>query len=179
MRLFLAIDLPGPVKENLERELTEIKREYPQFSWVSPENYHITVHFFGETDKVEKIKKKTEDLLYDQESFYLYATSAGLFINSKIVIYLNFRKERKLESLVKKIKEGFDHEFQNKKKFVSHLTLARCRIPSKQQYFVLKKRLEKIEMDLSFPVNKITLFQSVLGGKKPTYNKLAEFKLLP
>ncbi len=179
MRLFLAIDLPDQTKEELEGELEGIRREYPQFSWVSPENYHITIHFFGETDKVEKIKKKTEDLLYDQESFYLYATNAGLFINSKIVIYLNFRKERKLEGLVKKIKKGFDHEFENKKKFVSHLTLARCRIPSKQQYFVLKKRLEKIKIDLSFQVDKIILFQSVLGGKKPTYNKIAELKLLP
>ena len=46
MRLFLAVDLPKKVKHLLEQQILPVKKEYPQFEWVSEGNYHITVHFF-------------------------------------------------------------------------------------------------------------------------------------
>lgn len=171
MRLFLAIDLPAKVKTELEEQITPLKKEYPQFNWVSKENFHITIHFYGDTNKDTKIKEQLKNLLYDQESFYLYSREVDLFINAKIVIYLNFRREKKLEELEKKL--GVSG-----KKFIPHLSLARCRIPSKQQYFVLKKRTQKLNIDISFPVKKVSLFESILGGKKPTYKKLAQIPLI-
>lgn len=171
MRLFLAIDLPGKVKRQLDEQLKEIKLEYPQFTWVSKENFHITIHFYGEINKVSKMIERLKNILYDQQSFYLYSTSIDLFMNAKIVIYLNFRREKKLEELEEKIGE-------KSVKFIPHLTLARCRIPSKQQYFVLKKRLQKLNINISFPVKKIILFESILGGKKPTYKKLLQIPLI-
>jgi len=176
MRLFLAIDLPSEVKRNIDRQLEKIKTEYAYFNWVPPENYHITVHFFGETNEVDKIRKKITEILYDQEKFYLYSRDIDLFINTKIVIYLNFRKEKKLEDLVKKIRSSFNGG--DKKKFVPHLTLARSRIPSKQQYFAQKKKLRQIDINVSFPVEKLVLFRSLLEGKKPVYEKIDEFFLI-
>lgn len=178
MRLFLAIDLPERIKKSLNSQLENLKLEYPQFNWVGKDNYHITLYFFGNTDKTEKIIKKLKDILYDQESFYLYSTDTDLFMRNQIVIYLNFRRERKLEQLAKKVKESFSQEYVTQNKFVPHLSLARCRIPSKQQYFVLKKRLARMNIDIDFPVNKIILFQSLLGRRKPVYKKIEEFPLI-
>lgn len=170
MRLFLAVDLPVKTKNELERQLDEIKHEYPQFSWIPRENYHITVHFFGEVTKLEKLIGHLKEKFYDKERFYLYSTDTNLFINQKIIIYLNFRKEKKLLNLEKIIGD--------KQGFIPHLTLARCRIPSKQQYFVLKKRFEKLEININFPVKQLVLFESLPNGKYPVYKKVAKFDLL-
>lgn len=178
MRLFLAIELPDKNKLELEEQLTEMKKEHPEFNWVSPENFHITIHFFGETDKVQAIKKRIEDLMFDQEIFYLYSTNADVFANNKLVVYLNFRREKRIEELAEKITSNFEQNIFNDRKFIPHLSLARGKKSSKQQYFVLKKRLNKLSIDLAFKVRKIFLFESILDGKKPIYKKIASFSLI-
>lgn len=178
MRLFLAINLPPKVKQALDTQLIDIHRAYADSNWVSKDNYHLTVHFFGETEKVKEIKKRIQDALYDQFSFHLYSQGIDVFINSKIIAYLNFFREKKLEELANKIRSAFSLDFRDVKKFVPHLTLGRSRVPSKQQYFAFKKRLEKLDIVIDFPVHEVVLFQSILGGKKPVYKKVASFKLL-
>ena len=84
MRLFLAVDLPLEVKRQLDEQLKEIKKEYPQFNWVSAENFHVTIHFFGERHDGDKIKKKVKDILWDQTGFILYSLDADVFVNHKL-----------------------------------------------------------------------------------------------
>jgi len=170
MKVFLAVDLPVLTKKKLEDQLGEIKQEYPQFNWIPRKNFHITLHFFGEITKTEKLIDCLKERLFDKESFYLYSTDADLFINQKIIIYLNFRKEKKLLKIEKAVGD--------KKDFIPHLSFARWRIPSKQQYFVLKKRVKKLAVDISFPVKELVLFQTLPNGKYPVYKKLAKFPLL-
>jgi len=178
MRLFLAIDLPEKVKSELNLQLERIKKEYPQFVWADPENYHITIHFFGERNDMDKIKKRIKDIIWDQTIFYLYSFNLDVFVNHKLVVYLTFNREKKIEQLASRIKENFDGNSVSDRKFIPHLTLARGPRSSKQQYFVLKKRLEKIDIDISFPVRRLILFESIFTGSKPVYNKLAVFNLL-
>jgi len=174
MRVFLAIDLPSKVKADLENQLTEIKREYPMVDWIPSKNYHVTINFFGEidNDNKNKIVNRLKEFFFDKKTFYLYSTIAGLFINKKIIIYLNFRKEKELLSIEQQIS-------QKKTGYFPHLTLARYRIPSKQQYFVLKKRVKKLKIDIFFPVKKTYLFQTLPHGKFPVYKKISQFNLLP
>lgn len=178
MRLFLAVELPDKVKKELNSQLQGIIKEYPQFNWVSEDNFHVTIHFFGERNDIDVIKKKVKDLLWDQTVFYLYSFEPDVFVNNKLVVYLTFRREKKIEELGERIKSNFDSNIVNNRKFVPHLTLARGPRSSKQQYFVLKKRLAKINIDISFPVKKLTLFESILDGRKPIYKKLGSFSLL-
>ncbi len=177
MRLFLAIELPKKIKTALELQLTDIKREYPGFNWVSPENFHCTVHFFGERNDLEKIKQKVKDLIWDKEKFYIYSKNIDVIANDKLLVFLTFFREKRLEDLAQTIKDYFGNGNLTDRKFLPHLTLARGKRSSKQQYFVLKKRLEKISVDVSFKVTEIVLFESILEGKKPLYKKLASFEL--
>jgi len=178
MKLFLAIDLTPKIKKQIEEQLTPIKREYPQLIWKEAKNFHITVYFFGETRNVNKIKNKLDQLLFDQESFYLYATNCGIFIKDNITLYLSFRREKKIEQLEKTIRKYFNPSGLSEIKFVTHMTFAKGKIPSKQQYFVLKKKLEKYEIDTSFLVKKVTLFESIVNEKNITYKKVIDFPLL-
>ena|SRR3990167_10287295 len=176
MRLFLAIDLPTASKKRLDEQLEKLKRDYPHFSWVTQKNFHITLHFFGETNQIETIKKKVREAIYDVNSFYLYSLGAELFINKKIVLYIYFKREKRVEELTSKIKKIF--QVEEVKKFVPHLTIARSRIPSKQQYINLKKKLQQLPIEIDFSIKKIYLFQSILEGQKPSYEKIASFSLL-
>lgn len=177
MRLFLAIELSDKIKKEIDNQLSEIKKAYPQFQWVTSDKYHITVYFFGEIFDPKKIINKLEQVLYDKELFYFYSTSVNLFIHHKITINLNFKREKKIEKINENINEAFQI-FKNSVKFTPHLTLARYKIPSKQQYFVLKKRLAKVVVDVSFKINKLVLFESILGKNQSVYKKIYTFKLL-
>ncbi len=177
MRLFLAVELSDKIKKEIDNQLSEIKKTYPQFQWIPNDNYHITVNFFGEVNNQKKIINRLEEVLYDKESFYFYSTTLDLFIRNKITIYLNFKREKIIEKINEDINETFQI-FENSVKFTPHLTLARYKIPSKQQYFVLKKRLTKVSVDISFKINKLTLFKSILNENCSIYKKIHTFKLL-
>lgn len=178
MRLFLAVDLPDKVKKSLTDQLDGLIKEYPQFYWVSPENFHITVHFFGEVRDVKIISKKIKDLLWDQVEFYLYSQDCDVFVNHNLLLYLNFRREKKIEEMADKIKKNFVSNSVSERKYIPHLTLARGRRSSKQQYFALQRKLSRLNVDVGFRVNKVILFESLLNGKKPVYKKLSSFKLI-
>lgn len=179
MRLFLGIDLPDEIKIKIDKKIQSLKKEYPHFRWVPWENFHVTLYFFGEKNNLQKIKEKIEKIVWDQPLFYLYSLNIDIFANNKLVIYLNFRREKKIEKLAELIKSTFEDFKKNKdkRKFVPHLTLARGGRSSKQQYFALKRKIAKIKIDASFLVDKIILFESKLNNDRPVYKKLAFFNL--
>ncbi|OGK10735.1 2'-5' RNA ligase [Candidatus Roizmanbacteria bacterium RIFCSPHIGHO2_01_FULL_35_10] len=179
MRLFLAIELPPKVKVELEKQIQDIRREYANYNWIPKENFHITLLFFGDIEskeEVERLKNKIEAAIYDVNSFIMYSYGADLFINNKILLYIYFRREKIIEELVTKIKNNL--QIEDQVKFVPHLSIARTRVPSKQQYLHLKKKLQKLNIDIDFAVTKIHLFQSILEGQKPIYKKISSFPLL-
>lgn len=177
MRLFLAIDLPSAVKIKLAGQLRELKADYKYLRWLPEKSYHATLLFFGEITKPDKIIKGVEEIVYDIPSTHLYSQSAGIFVKSKITLYLELRRDKNIEKLVEEVRERLN--MKSNKKFVLHLTLARYKLPSKQQYFVLKKRLAAIPIDIDFAVSKIYLYESILDHGKPLYKKVATFHLAP
>lgn len=180
MRTFLAIDIPTPIQEKLAKQLSELKEDYQQFSWVSPENFHITLQFFGEVENIEKLKKKIETAVYDIPAFHMFSQGADVFIHHKIVLHVLFQRQKIVEELVERVRNavGQVEHYSQQYKFVPHVTIARSKIPSKQQYFHLKKKLERMDIDIDFPVNKIFLYQSILESQAPVYKKLVEFPLV-
>lgn len=176
MRLFLAIDPPPKIKKHIFDQLKTLYKEYRQFSWTLPEDYHITLHFIGDSEDVKDIIKKVETALYDASSFYLFSQNAELFIHKKITLFISFQREKKLESVVDSIRNIFAQDTGIK--FIPHLTVARYKIPSKQQYLLLKKKMFNLPIDIEFEVKKVVLFESVIMGKNPHYKKVHEFELL-
>jgi 2'-5' RNA ligase len=143
---------------------------------VPQENFHITLHFFGEIEQPNIIIKKIEEAVFDISSFKLYSLGADLFLNNKIVLYIYFRREKKLEVLTSNIYKVF--QLEEKKKFIPHLAFGRSRVLSKQQYINLKKKLHRLPIEIDFSVNTIYLFQSIIIQGKPIYKKVASFSLI-
>ena len=170
MRVFLAIDLPDSIKKDIEIQITPFKKEYPQMTWVPQNNFQITTFSFGELNQIDNVKKIIEEAVYDIPSFAMFSLSADLFITNRITLYLGFQRVKNIEHVVERITESYKSS-QSKQKFVPHLTLARYRVPSKQQYLLIKKKIQNLSINIEFTVSKLYLYDSNL-------NQLAEFSLL-
>src|SRR5512142_1859152 len=48
MRLFLAINLPSPVRAAIDQEVSALRAIAPALRWIPPEKWHLTVRFIGE-----------------------------------------------------------------------------------------------------------------------------------
>src|SRR5437016_13878004 len=53
MRLFVALELPAAVRENLAALLKALRAVSPQTRWVRPENLHLTLKFMGEVPETK------------------------------------------------------------------------------------------------------------------------------
>src|SRR5580700_3974335 len=56
MRLFVALDIDEQIRERIAVFRDEMRTLAPDVRWVSPETFHITLQFLGETQKAEEIK---------------------------------------------------------------------------------------------------------------------------
>ena len=165
----LKIELSDETKKGIVDQLADFKKLYPQFQWEKTENYNILVHSFGEFSDKKSTIEKIETALFDKNLFYLYSFEVALTIGNNIVLFLDFKREKEIERISESIK-NISSRLESSEKFVPRLILAKYKIPSKQQYFVIKKRLSNIDVDISFKVNKLSLFE----GEK----RIKVFKLL-
>src|SRR5215210_404639 len=49
LRLFVAIDIPEAVKDDVERAIAPWRETFPHARWVPRENWHVTMKFLGRT----------------------------------------------------------------------------------------------------------------------------------
>lgn len=163
------------------KQTEDLRRDYPSFAWVPPENLHVPLYFIGEVDEseVSDIQKQIEDELYDVPVTHLYSFGAEIYINKSITIFMTFQRAKHLEMISKRIMGLFASDTQIKKfDFEPLVTLAKYKIPSKQQYLLLKKKLNRLRIDVEFPVKEIQLYESITRSKHPLYKKVGSVKLL-
>src|SRR6266851_572111 len=53
MRLFVALEIPSTVRENLAELLKSLRSMSPQTRWVRPENLHVTLKFIREVPETK------------------------------------------------------------------------------------------------------------------------------
>jgi 2'-5' RNA ligase len=178
MRTFLAIDIPNDVKEAIQEKIDPLMQEYRNINWTPPENYHITLHFFGivPDEKIKPLGDRIEDCLFDAESFPIKLRSGGIFMRNSIVLHVNTYRSKKAEEVVKKIHT--DLGIDEVRSFVPHISIARHKIPSKQQYLLLKKKLMALSFEEEFRVDEVHLYESILKRNHAVYTKVRTFSLI-
>jgi len=180
MRLFLAASVPENISKEISNLLVPFKNDYPDYRWVQEENYHLTIFFLGEREEAKKsdIVEGIEQIVFDIPSTIISAHKLKVFVNgSELTIYIEMYKNRQFDIVEKRISQAISNQTSPRKKYIPHLTIARCKLPSKQQYFHLKKKLERTKIDIEFLVNQIHLYQSFPGSSYPEYKILHSFKL--
>ena len=146
MRLFVALEIPSTVRENLADLLKSLRTVSPQTRWVRPENLHVTLKFIGEVPetKLAAIRSALAGARSDQ-IVTLDFRGLGFFPNEKHphVFWAGITASPNLKTLAADIdgateKLGIPRE---QRPFSPHLTLARFeppRLPEKLRAAILE-----------------------------------------
>jgi 2'-5' RNA ligase len=183
IRSFLAIELEEDLKENVSTIQKEFKSIDTDIKYVSPENMHLTLKFFGDInlDMVEKLSLKIENVLSNYSQFNLKLKGCGNFPtpNNIKVIWIGFEDSETLSSLQKELDNEFnDLGFKKERDYKSHLTIGRMKTPKNKE--LVKNTIAKnknIEIG-QMKVSKIILKKSTLTPKGPVYEDLKIFKVI-
>ena len=175
MRLFIAVEIPKNVKEEIIRIQKEIGNELIKAKWLKENHIHLTLKFLGEVEenKLDKIKELLRNIRFEQ--FKIYSSNIGFFPNENYirVLWIGLKSDKIIE-LQKKIDNELLKLFPKEKKFEPHITLARIKyIKDKDKFKELIKniKVEKIE----FKVDNFKLIKSTLTKQGPIYEVIEEY----
>jgi 2'-5' RNA ligase len=175
MRLFVAVDLPATVKDELDRGVDALRATLPDAKWVPRDNVHLTVSFLGEVvdERVDSVVTTLRDGVSGTEPFAARLAGSGAFPSARRarVLWAGLEAvEDRLSSVanacIRALEPlGFPSE---SRPWTAHITVARLREPGDVSR-VLPLALEPV----TFPIEAVTLFRSRLGRPAPRYEAIA------
>jgi len=134
VRSFIALDLPGAVRRQLEALIRELAQSGAQVGWVRPEGIHLTLKFLGnvELELIERIKPVLARIGERTEPIHIEPAGCGAFpaIKQPRVVWVGLGGEGgALAALQGEVEEamvpfGFAPE---DRPFRPHLTLGRVK----------------------------------------------------
>jgi 2'-5' RNA ligase len=189
MRLFVALEIPSDVRDNLAEfieEMTVLSEQAEQkwVRWVRPLNLHVTLKFIGEvTDaKLDGIRGALAKIRGDGP-LDVQIRGIGFFPDEEqtTVLWTGLAAKANLPSLVGAIDSALLSQGIKKENrpFVPHLTLARFAPPGIQ-----KKLLAAIKQNGErefgpFQAREFHLIESKLKSAGAEYTSLASFPITP
>ena len=144
IRTFLALELPEPLVDavcGMARDLRAAAEDRgTRATWARPEQMHLTLRFFGDTDEVQRalISDVVARVAEDQEPFGAELARLGVFPNWRAprVMWLGVQEQL---GATQRLHDALDEGFTaaglgrgDKRPFHAHLTLARLRRGSTQ-----------------------------------------------
>jgi len=178
MRCFIAIDLPGEIKDYLFNLQKEFDNNLIKVKWVAKKNLHLTLKFLGEVDEktLEEVKRKLKGIKI--KKFLLKLEEVGLFPDENYVrvIWIGLKPDENIIKLQKLIDSELLDLFKGEQEFKAHLTLGRAKFVKDKEGF--KALFKKIKIkDLEFKVDSFKLMKSTLTKDGPIYDVLELYTL--
>src|SRR5271165_2347575 len=176
MRLFVALDLPWEVKE----DLNDLSCNLPGARWVPTDNFHLTLRFIGEAGRLQAEEIDLALASLRGRSFSFSLSGLGWFEKNGRVntLYAGVERNEDLARLQSKVETAL-HRCglpPEKRRFTPHVTLARMDQPVTPALasFVQAHNLYRSAL---IRADNVTLFSSFLGKDQPTYTPEAEYAL--
>jgi 2'-5' RNA ligase len=172
MRLFLGIDLPQTIKQQIHSHLIPLKLS--EKGWEDPRDYHQTLLFIGEAPE-EILPTITRSLEAVTAAPFELHTNGFQFFNRR-VMYLGFKASEQLMGLKKEIDDLFpEWSGRETKTFIPHVTVKRWQ---RYEYEHLNWGLKLRDFqELSIPVNEVCLFKSEKDAHHRKYHVIFRQKL--
>lgn len=176
MKTFLGIEIPVDISQQIIVQTSQLRKDYPAFDWVPSEHFYISLYYSGDIpeSKLDIAVEHIQRSVFDIPPTHLFSFGAGIYIHKSISLYISFQKN----NTIKLLHERFVELFEDKKKdFEPIITIANWKIPSKQQYLLLKKKLLNLPIEINFPIKEIHLYESISKEKHSKLHKIHSFKL--
>ena len=180
IRAFLAIRLDDILIKELGDFVEQIQPKYPQFRFLPPDNWHLTLHFFGSisTHEIDLLLKALPEITANIQPFSILLKGLGSFPGGRKsrILWIGAGEIDRLVQLKEQLdrtllKIKFSAEMRP---FHPHITIARSKIPVICQ---ISNEEKNIQFEQKSRVEKITLFQSDLSSRGPRYTPLHDFYL--
>src|SRR3990167_1748194 len=108
MRTFIAIEIPGRIRERIQELLDVLRRTPSDIRWSRPEGLHITLKFLGEipAEKVEEVKAGLK-AISSLAPLPIQLEGAGFFPNERSprVIWLGIQAGAGLRELAASVED--------------------------------------------------------------------------
>lgn len=180
MRLFVALEIPAAVRDNLATLVKDLRNSEPKARWVRPENLHVTLKFLGETpsEKLEDIRKALS-AVHSEQPVELDFRGLGFFPDERRprVVWAGVDASPNVQSLAASIdqaleKIGFPRE---DRPFTPHLTLARFSSPRITEKLRAAMQQNMARESGLLKTNEFHLIESKLKPSGAEYTRLASF----
>lgn len=172
MRLFIAIELPKSVRAQLAAMRKELGGYCTGGRFVTEQNYHITLHFIGESDRLLDITAAMREAARGIRAFSLHLGELSSFgSGGGVTGIVGVQGDlRELGILYEALQCAlFDMGFsRERRRYTPHVTIGRG-MGFTPEYQAAKQELGALCRGASFSVNGITLFESRLGRGEPLY----------
>jgi len=179
MRLFIAVELPGSVREKLEQIQQRLKGTRDEIKWVNPSLIHLTMKFLGEVKEkeLESIVRVIRSIASRFSHFGMKIEKIGTFpfSSSPRVIWVGVGEGKdKLEVIAGELeqelaKQGFSRE---RRKWISHLTLGRVKnLKEREKLKELVSNYKEVEIG-EVKVRDLSVIQSRLTPQGAIYTVL-------
>lgn len=170
-RLFVAFPLPGDQREHLLRALRPIKDHDHSLRWTDPDQWHITLGFFGESN-IDVLAEHTAQAVLGHGPIELELRGAGSFARRNLWLGVGGQTDR-----LKSLMAACDPEDDRRR---AHLTVARTgreTSPLLADYV----RALAVYSGPAWTADHVTLYASELGKGRsggPLHSVVETFKLL-
>lgn len=182
MRLFVALEIPPEVRENLAALLEALRAISIEPRWVRPGKLHVTLKFLGEVPdtKLDGIRMALAQIRSEQP-VHLEFRGLGFFPNEKHprVLWAGIEASTNLMKLAGDIQGAIEKLGipQEQRPFSPHLTLARFErpgMPEKLRVAIAENAQRKFG---TLRTNEFHLIQSKLKPSGAEYTTLASFPI--
>ena len=182
MRLFVALEIPAAVRDNLSALIRELRPLAPQARWVRVENLHVTLKFIGEAppEKSDAIQK-TLSAIPAEGPIVLDFRGMGFFPDERSprVFWVGITAGPELVGLSAEIESrleplGIPRE---RRAFSPHLTLARFQEPGNTDGIRAVARERNAQSFGVHTAREFCIFQSQLKPAGAQHTRLAAFPL--
>ncbi len=136
MRLFAAARLPHDVRAHVEARVAPLREALPDWRWVRPEQWHLTLAFFGEVDepRVAELDRRISRAAGRHSPFSLRLGGLGAFGSARraTVLWVGIEGDRgAVRALTGSVAAGGRRTgiAMEERRYRPHVTLARHRTP--------------------------------------------------
>jgi len=180
LRLFVAVDVPEPVRNRVQAAIGPWRERLPGARWVSKQNQHVTLKFLGSTwpRLLGWVMETVEAVARRSEPFETRVTGLGAFPSTRQarVLWAGLDDPGScLASLAADLEGTLATEFTPEKRaFTAHLTVARFDPPAPFD----EEEIEAADVASEpFAVDRLVVYRSHLRRPAPIYEPVGEFAL--